>query len=397
MNQERRVVVTGVGPIASTDGFHIDNFNIRREALEDIRSWKKGKADRDLDYLLAAVRLAIVDSKIEYDTEDNNIGLFLTVEHPGFETFCEELVQETASYSTLKSHKEEQSQAGLYEHVFERFSQRGYDLQSFMYLYLIAKAYDIHGYSLFTNNACASGLYALESAVRQIRYGGSNIAILAAGDHAGTKFKHLWFKKLGLYAEDGKMKPFSIKADGMILGEGASAVVLEEFNHAVQRNAHIYAEYLGGGFSLEGWKVALPRIGSTSYQKSIRSALKISGLEPKDIDLVNPHGVALKGTDAYEAKAITDIFGFHAEKPFITALKPYVGHNLGGSSIVESIMLLLAMNENVIPPTLNCNEIEPKYNMELVNELTPSSLNTVVKLSCGFAGYNAAVIFSKVK
>ncbi len=435
MTQERRVVITGIGPLASTgigkdafwegiikkrvgltvkeisidaevwdkfyfhklEKFDIENFNIEEEIIKDIKAWKKGKEDKDLLYLLAAVKLAIDDSGIFYDKESNHIGLFLTVEHPGFETFCEAIVEETTEYLKRNPLDNKFSKHKLFRYVFDKFSRSGYDLQSFMYLYFIARAFGIHGYSLFTNNACASGLFALESAARQIKYGGSDIVLLAGGDISDTMFKHFWFKEQNLYAEDGKIKPFTKNADGIVLGDGASALVLEEMDHALNRRAHIYAEYLGGGFSLEGWKVTLPRIGNLSYQDAIEGALKQANIKPEDIDLINPHGVALKITDAYEAKAITDIFGKNNQKPFITAFKPYVGHNLGGSAILESIILLLSLEKSLIPPTLNCDEIETRYNIELVRELTPYSLNTAMKLSCGFAGYNAAAIFRKFK
>ncbi len=433
MTEERRVVITGIGPLASTgigkdafwkgilkkqvglktrefkvdgelwdsfyihemDDFDIENFNIEEEVIKDIKTWKKGREDKDLFYLLAAVKLAIDDSGISYDGDDNNIGLFVTVEHPGFEPFCEGLIKEVFSYLEAHSVDKNFSKNKMFRHLYERFMQNGYDLQTFMYLFFIAKVFGIHGYSLFNNNACASGLFALESAVRQIKFGGSNIVLLAGGDYAGTMFKHLWFKELGLYAEDGKTKPFSKNADGIVLGDGASALVLENLEHALNRKAHIYAEYLGGGFSLEGWKVTMPKIGSPSYQNTIKSALIKANLKPEDIDLVNPHGVAIKVTDGYEAKAITDVFGKNSKKPFISAFKPYVGHNLGGCAVLEIIILLLSMENNLIPPTLNCEEVEPKYNVNLIRELTPYPLKTTVKLSCGFAGYNGAVIFKK--
>jgi 3-oxoacyl-[acyl-carrier-protein] synthase II len=153
---------------------------------------------------------------------------------------------------------------------------------------------------------------------------------------------------------------------------------------------------MGGGFSLEGWKVTLPQVGGGSYQKTIKEALKKSNLTPEDIDFINPHGVAIKITDAYEANAITDIFGNNPEKPFISAYKPYVGHNLGGCALLESIILLLSLDNNLIPPTLNCEDIDLKYNVKIVKELIPNALNTVMKLSCGFAGYNAAVVFRRL-
>jgi 3-oxoacyl-(acyl-carrier-protein) synthase len=435
MARDRRVVITGVGPLASTgigrgafwegifrkriglkleefkvdgelwdkfyihkiDSFDIEKFNIEEEIIEDIKTWKKGKEDKDLFYLLAAVKLALDDSKISYDKENNNIGLFLTIEHPGFEPFCEGLVKETISYLEKYPFNNNFSKNKMFKYLYDRFVQNGYDLQTFMYLYLVAKAFGIHGYSLFTNNACASGLFALESAARQIKCGESNIVLLAGGDNSNTMFKHLWFKEQGLYAEDGIMKPFSKKADGIVLGDGASAIVLEELNHALNRKAHIYAEYLGGGFSLEGWKVTLPKIGGLSYQNAIKYALKKTNLKPEDIDLINPHGVAIKVTDGYEAKAITDIFGKNHEKPFITAFKPYIGHNLGGCAILESIILLLSLEKGLIPPTMNCEEIETKHNLDLVRGLTPYPINTAMKLSCGFAGYNGAVVFKKLE
>ncbi|OFW46087.1 MAG: hypothetical protein A2163_06940 [Actinobacteria bacterium RBG_13_35_12] len=433
MGKERRIVITGIGPVCATgigkhsfwksiirgetglikydciidnekwdsfwthkiESFDIYKFEINSELLKDIEIWKKGQIDRDLEYLLAAVKLALDDSGLAYDKEDNDIGLFLTVEHPGFEPFCEGLVKETLSYLEKYPFNNSFSKNKIYKYLYDKFVRSGYDLQTFMYLHFVAKAYGFHGYSLFTSNACASGLFALESAARQIQYGESSIVLLAAGDVANTMFKHLWFKEQGLYAEDGKMKPFSKNADGIVFGDGASALVLEELNHALSRKAHIYAEYLGGGFSLESWKVTLPKIGGLSYQKAIESSLRRANFKSHDIDLINPHGVAIKVTDGYEARAITDIFGKYPKKPLITAFKPYVGHNLGGSAILESIILLLSLERNLIPPTLNCEEIEQKYNIELVRELTPYSVNTAMKLSCGFAGYNAAAIFKK--
>ena len=435
MTREKRVVVTGIGPVASTgigkdafwdgiqnkrtglkleelnidgepwdkfylhkiDDFDIEKFNIEKAVIEDIKTWKNGKEDRDLFYLLAAVKLALDDSRLSYDKEENNIGLFLTVEHPGFEVFCERIITETIKYIEKHFSDNKFSKQKLFRYIYEQFSWNGYDLQTFMYLYFVTKAFGLHGYSLFTNNACASGLFALESAARQIKYGESSIVLLASGDVSNTMFKHLWFKDQGFYSEDGRMKPFSKNADGIVLGDGASAMVLEELNHALNRKAHIYAEYLGGGFSLEGWKVTMPKIGSQSYQKAIKSSLIRANLKLQDIDLINPHGVAIKITDGYEAKAIIDIFGKNSKKPLITAFKPFVGHNLGGCGVLESIILLLSIKNNLIPPTLNCNEIEQKYNIKLVSELMSYSLNTAMKLSCGFAGYNAAAIFRKVE
>lgn len=430
---ERRVVITGIGPLASigfgkelfwdsvinqkvnltqenimVDGeswddfwvhkinnFNISDFNIDRYALRNIETWKQGKKDKDLEYLVAAVKLALDDSQLSFNPDDNTVGLFLTVEHPGFEFFCENLITEALSYASNNQKRTTGSPKKIFKHLYDKFVQDGYDLQTFMYLFLVAKTFNFHGYSLFTSNACASGLFAMEAAARQIRYGGSNATIVAGGDYSCTMFKHMWFHERGLYAEDGKIKPFSKRANGIVLGDGASAIVFEELDHALARNAHIYAEYMGGGFSLEGWKVTVPQIGSKSYHSAIKNVLNQSRLKSKDIDFINPHGVGIPVTDGYEAQAIADVFGSKGKSPLVSAFKPYLGHNLGGSAILESVMALLALEYNFIPATLNSDEIDPKYDITLANDNIKKAISTVMKLSCGFAGYNGAVIFKK--
>lgn len=428
-NKERRVVITGLGPISPVgfgkdelwdsilkqntglkreeyliDGqiwdnfllhkiasFDINKFAIEKEILDEIKNWKQGRQDNDFYYSLAAVKLALEDSKLTYDKEDNNIGLFFTIEHPGFEPFCEGFIKEALVYLQKQSFSSKNiSSKEIYKHLYDKFVDNGYDLQTFMYLYLLTKAFGIHGYSLFTSNACASGLFALEAAYKQIKYGGSDAAIVVGGDDTRTMFKHMWFKERNLYAEDGKIKPFSKSANGVVFGDGFSAIVLEELGQAKKRKAHIYAEYLGGGFSLEGWKVVFPQTGGDCYIKVIKEALRNSEIQPKEIDLINPHGVGIRITDLYEAKAISEIFG---KKTPVTAFKPYVGHNLGGSALIETIILLLAMQNSFIPPTLNCPDFDEKYGINLVLKPAKQKLNTVIKLSCGFAGYNAAAVF----
>jgi 3-oxoacyl-[acyl-carrier-protein] synthase II len=172
---------------------------------------------------------------------------------------------------------------------------------------------------------------------------------------------------------------------------------LEDLDSAIKRKAHIYAEYLSGGFHLEGWKVAIPGITGDSYKIAIETAIKESKVNREDIDLIIPHGVGTKVTDAYEAKAITDVFGKNPKKPVITVFKPYIGHNLGSTALLETVILLLALEKNVIPPTLNCNEVDPKLSIVLVRELTKAKLKTVMKIACGFAGYNASAVFRKIE
>ncbi|MCM8797512.1 MAG: hypothetical protein NC923_06545 [Candidatus Omnitrophica bacterium] len=429
--KEKRVVITGLGPICSLgfhketlwkriveqdievkrvdlaldaelwdsflahkiEGFDIERFGITQSVLEELKNWKAGRTDRDLNYALAAVKVALDDSGLNYNKEDNHIGLFLSIEHPGFEPFCQGIIQEALAYFKNNFSLKNASPKDVYKHLYDKFVDYGYDLQTFMYLYLISRAFGLHGYSLFTSNACASGLFAIDAASQQIKSGTINAAIVAGGDDVCTLFKHIWFKDRGLYAEDGKIKPFSKNANGIVFGDGYSAIILEDLECALIRKAKIYAEYVGGGFSLEGWKVVYPDINGVFYKRAIKEALKNSEINSSEIDLINPHGVGIRITDQYEARAIADIFG---NKTPVSAFKPYVGHNLGGSALIESIILILALQNNAIPACLNCEDFDYRHNINLIQKTQKRELSCVIKLSCGFAGYNGAVVFRKI-
>ena len=427
-NNPKRTVITGVGPLSSigfgktalwksiiegktglakedffVDGekidsfyyhkikyFSIDDFDIDKDILKDIRIWKERNESIDLFYLLAIVKLALADSKLQPKEFNGKIGLVLAHENPGLDQFYEDIINKTYDFK-----KQDTSKKKYFEAICNAFSKRGYDLQTFMFLFQVVRAFGIHGYSLFINNACASGLFAIEAGADIIRSGKCNCVVVAASDHTSI-FKHLWFKKLNMYPEDGLIKPFAKNRDGFVSGDGGAGIVLEDLDSALKRKAHIYAEHLGGGFHLEGWKVAIPDMTSDSYKIAIETAIANSDVKKEDIDLIIPHGVGTQVTDAYEAKAIANIFGKNPKKPLITAFKPYIGHNLGSTALLETVILLLALENSLVPPTLNCDEVDPKLNIDLVRKATKVNFNTTLKTACGFAGYNAAVIFQKL-
>ena len=431
---KKRIVVTGLGPMCSLgigkeevwdsilnqrlnlvkEVYSIDSekwgkfylhkirdFDIKRfdlpsanfKFIKELRTVKK--EDTDLYYFLAVVKLAVEDSKLEYDLGHNNIGLIITHENPGVEIFFEELMDSIDEI--LKENKGKKiSRLSLAKNLYNRGCEdRGYNLQTFSYLFSVAKVFDIHGYSLFINNACASGLFAIDAAVRQIQTGVSPVVIVAACDNPTKIYKYLWFKKQGLYSEDGITRPFSNDASGVVFGDGGAALVLEDLEHARARGAKIYAEYLGGGFSLEGWKITVPNITDDFYTRSFKKALMNSGIDSEEIDFVNPHGVGMKVTDNYEAKTINAVF--KQKKPFISAFKPFIGHNLGGSALLETAIALLSMNNGLIPATLNCENINEKLNLNIIRKNQKAKLNIIAKMSCGFAGFNGVAIFSRYK
>lgn len=430
--KQNRVVITGIGPIASagigkdafwqgiidqrtglsTREFNIDgvswgsfpvhgvrDFDFGRFQVDDfamayMKDWKQEEPPVDLYYLMAAVALSLEDSGISYDSEDNDISLVLTHENMGLMPFLLKLSQ--ISYDALKSETGTNlSKREFYEKLYRDCLKSGYDVQTFMTLFHVAKVFNIHNYSLFTNNACASGLYALESAAQMIKCNQSSAVVVAASEYTEI-YKYLWFRDIGLYSADGKIRPFCKDSNGLVFGDGGVGIVLEDLEHAEKRNAHIYAEYLGGGFHLEGWKVTTPQIGSDSYQKAILKALKQSKIGSEEVEMLCPHGVGSQSIDYYESKAITDIFGLNPEKPFITAFKPYIGHNLGASALLETAILLLSLESRTVLPTLNCDNVNPSFNISPVREKIMTEVNTAMKICCAFAGFNSAVVFKRL-
>ncbi len=430
--KDRKVVITGIGPLASTgigkdafwqgilqkrvglgqkefnldgekwcnfyahkiDDFDFSKFDIDENSLAYIKEWKEEEPPIDLYYLMGAVALALEDSGIKYESEDNDIGLILTHENMGLMDFVQKLSH--VSFDILSDKKGDGlSRKQFYEELYRDCLKSGYDVQTFMTLFHVAKAFNIHNYSLFLNNACASGLYALEAAAQAIKCNQCSAVVVAASDHTEI-YKYLWFKEIGLYSDDGKIRPFCKDSNGLVFGDGGVGIVLEDMEHAQKRNADIYAEYMGGGFNLEGWKVTTPQIGSDSYQKAILKALKQSKISKDEIELICPHGVGSHTIDYYESKAITDIFGVKPEKPLITTFKPYVGHNLGGSALLEAAILLLSLKNEMVLPTLNYDNPDPKLNISLVKDKIETKLNTAMKICCAFAGYNSAVVFKRL-
>lgn len=428
---KRRVVVTGIGPVCSVGigkdivwknilksktglcknetridendkeefylhrikNFDISQSNINIELYEEIRSWKKGNLSEDIDYLIAAISLALSDSGLE-KSEIGGLGMVIANESPGFGQFCSKVI--TGSYEILGRRLQGYSKSRYFREFYKLFSREAYDLQTFMTLYHIMKLFGVHGYSLFVNNACASGLYAIEAARQIIATEQCKAVIVGASDYPDV-YKYLWFKENKMYARDGRIKPFAENSDGFVFGEGGTAIVLEEFEHALRRGAHIYAEYMGGGFVSEGFKVTLPYVGSGCYSDAMKDALDQSGVGGDEVDLICAHGVGTKITDQYEAQAINEVFKNRNCPPLVTAFKPYVGHNLGGCALLEVVIMFMSMEKDKIPPVMNNSKLNPKIDLNIVREWKERKIEVALKICCAFAGYDAAAIFRKLE
>jgi len=432
MANKKRIVITGIGPISSigigkealwksliqgktnikleetyvgkelwdkyyfhkVDDFDMSKFGIDNEKLDWIKDWKAGDEIRDLFYLIAAVKLALDDSGLGYDPhKEGDYGLVVTHENMALIPFLSKVSDR--AFQMLKNEQQDLSKKEFYEKLYKDCLKSGYDVQAFMTLFHLAKVFNVHQHSLFICNACASGLYALETASEMIKNNQNSTVIIIASDYPDI-YKYLWFRDLGIYSKDGVVKPFSNDSNGLAFGDGGAAIVVEDLEHAQKRGVPVYAEYLGGGFSLEGWQVTVPQVGSDSYHRAILKAFEQANVDKGEIELLCPHGVGSHIIDYYEAKAITDIFGKYPRKPLITAFKSYVGHTLGASALLETAILLLSFKNETILPTLNSDNFNPAYNITLVKKRLEKKLKTIMKTSAAFAGYNAAAIFRRI-
>ncbi len=431
MKSNRRIAITGIGPLTAggsgkkdvwksildrntglvqkeyeIDGdslgkfyvheikdFSINEYNINQQAMDEVRAWKEGDEVIDLYYFLAVIKMAIDDSGLKIDENNkDSTGLILAHENIGHDFFYWKMINEM-SFTGKDTSKKPSTKKGFLNDFYKRFYKTGYELQTFMPLHHIAKVLDLHGFSIMLNNACASGLYALETAADVIRSGKCKRMVAAAVDKSNI-FKQMWFKDVNMLAKNGRIKPFAADRDGFAIGDGGAALVLEDMDSAINRKAKIYAEYLAGDFVLEGWKVTYPDVTNNPYRKMIAKAIDSAGIKTQDVDLIIPHGVGTNITDKYETRAITEVFGKKANRPIISAFKPYVGHTLGSTAILETAIMLIGLKNGKIPPTLNCEKPDDKLSIEVLKEMTNSAnVKIAMKIACGFAGFDGASIF----
>ena len=195
-------------------------------------------------------------------------------------------------------------------------------------------------------------------------------------------------------------RPFDTNRDGFVMGEGAGAFMLEEYEHAVARGAKIYAEVAGGGMSADAYHLTAPHPEGRGAAKAMTDAVKDAELKPSDVDYVNCHGTSTPAGDIPELTGIMKTFGEHTYNMNISSTKSMTGHLLGAAAAVEGLACIMAINESIIPPTINNFEldpnIDPKLNLTL-NTAQNREVNVALSNTFGFGGHNSSVIFKKVK
>ncbi|MGZ3864396.1 MAG: beta-ketoacyl-ACP synthase II [Bacteroidia bacterium] len=267
----------------------------------------------------------------------------------------------------------------------------------------ISMRFGLRGPNFTTVAACASSTNALIDALTYIRLGKA-IAIVSGGSEAAINESGIGgfnaCQAMSTFNENpqGASRPYDKDRDGFVLGEGGVALVLEEMEHALARGAKIYAEIVGGGMSADAHHITAPHPEGLGATLVMQRALKDSNLSATDIDYINTHGTSTPLGDVAELKAIQAVFKDHAYKMNISSTKSMTGHLLGAAGAIEAMATVLAVKNDIIPPTINFKtpdpDVDPKLNLTF-NKMQKRVVNAAISNTFGFGGHNSAVVIKK--
>ena len=415
----KRVVVTGIGavtPLGNTAAetwqnmlngvsgaapiTHFDASKFKAQFACEVKNFdpeqfidkkEARKMDPYCQYALAAATMAVDDSAMDLEQVDKNrVGVIFGVGIGGMKTYEEEVTAYAKTADTI-----------------------GPKFNPFFVPKMIADIcaghisikYGFHGPNYITSSACASSTNALADAFNLIRLGkadvvvsgGAEAAITAAGVGGFTAMKALSTRN----EEPQKAsRPFSASRDGFVMAEGSAVLVLEELEHAKARGAKIYAEMAGAGMSADAHHITASHPEGLGAKLVMENALEEAGMKPAEIDYINVHGTSTPVGDISECKAILDVFGQHAYELNISSTKSMTGHLLGAAGAIEAMASVMAVKEDIVPPTINHEdgdedpEIDYKLNFTF-GQAQKRPVRAALSNTFGFGGHNACVIFKK--
>ncbi|MDB2418506.1 beta-ketoacyl-ACP synthase II [Flavobacteriaceae bacterium] len=255
-----------------------------------------------------------------------------------------------------------------------------------------------------TVSACASSANAMIDALNYIRLGQCDVIVTGGSEAAVTiagmgGFNSMHALSTRNETAETASRPFDAERDGFVLGEGAGAIVLEEYEYAKARGAKIYAEVIGGGMSSDAHHMTAPHPEGIGVIAVMKNCLENSGIQPEDVDHINTHGTSTPLGDVAELKAISEVFGDHAKNININSTKSMTGHLLGAAGAIESIASILAMKHGIVPPTINHSTADENINPDLnltLNKPQKRAIKVAMSNTFGFGGHNACVAFRKI-
>ena len=388
--------VSGAGPITHFDAYlfktqfacEVKNFD--PTSCMDRRDVRK--VDVDTHFGVASAVEAINDSGLNFENEDcNRVGVIFGEGIGGIGA----LEDEMRAYAINQENGPRFSPFLLTKMISD------------MTAGIISIRYGLKGPNYVTTSACASSSNAIIDAYDQIRIGRADVIIAGGAEAAicptgvgGFNAMHA----LSVRNDDAKgaSRPFSKSRDGFVMGEGAATLILEEYNHAVARGAKIYAEIVGTGLTADAYHITSPHPEGEGAYRVMEAALVEAGLNVGDVDYINVHGTSTYAGDIAEAKAIKNLFGEHAYKLNISSTKSFTGHLLGAAGALEALLTILAMENGIVPPTINHEEGDDDpdidYGMNFTfNKAQKRDVKVALSNTFGFGGHNACIAFKKLE
>jgi 3-oxoacyl-[acyl-carrier-protein] synthase II len=269
----------------------------------------------------------------------------------------------------------------------------------------ISIKYGFRGPNFSTVSACASSTTAIIDAINYIKLGKADVFVTGGSEAAINEPGIGGFNAMQALSTNNDeyltaSRPFDITRDGFVMGEGAGALILEDYEHAVARGAKIYAELVGSGMTADAFHLTAPHPDGLGASNVMKLAVSDAGLKPEDIDYINVHGTATPLGDISETKAIINVFGEHAYKLNISSTKSMTGHLLGAAGAVEAITAIMAVVHDLVPPTINFKNPDPAIDQNLnltLNKSQSRRINAALSNTFGFGGHNASVVIIKAE
>ena len=384
--------VSGAAPITHFDATNfktqfaceVKNFNVN----DFIHRKEARKMDKFTQYAMVAADEAVQDANFDFDKlNSDRVGVIWGAGIGGLETFQNEVINYSQGDGSPRFNP-------FFIPKMIADIAPGY----------ISIKYGFRGPNFTTVSACASSANAIIDALNYIRLGKADVFVTGGSEAAVTIAGIGGFNAMHALSTrnenpESASRPFDSTRDGFVLGEGAGALVLEEYEHAKARGAKIYAEISGGGLSADAHHITAPHPEGLGAKNVMLNCLHDAGLKPTDVDAVNVHGTSTPLGDIAELKAISDVFGEHAYTLNINSTKSMTGHLLGAAGAIEAIASILALKNGIVPPTINHTTqddgIDSQLNLTL-NKPQKRDIKVAMSNTFGFGGHNACVLFKKL-
>ncbi len=379
---------SGIGPLTRLDS---DKFPVKVAAevkdfdIEEYISRKDArKMDRFTHYALAASIMAMKDANLELEGDlALRTGVWIGSGIGGMET---------------------------HEQQFLTFQEKGYRRVSPFFVPMmipdmaagqVSIYHGAKGINSCTVTACASGTNSIGDAFEVIRRGDADVMITGGAEAPITTMAVAGFcanTALSLNPDPATAsRPFDKERDGFVIGEGAGILILEEYEHAIARGAKIYAELIGYGATGDAHHITAPAPGGEGGARAMQEAIEQSGITPDKIDYINAHGTSTPYNDQFETMAAKTVFGEHAYKLTMSSTKSMTGHLLGAAGGLEAIFTVKALQEGILPPTMNFVNPDPECDLDYVTEgARKADITYAMSNSLGFGGHNASLVFKKI-